>query len=157
VAVTGIAYERGGVELLAAVGPLWEQLNEHHRRGAGVFAAEYAARSYQERRIGLLAKARTAALIVDLARDPATGVYVGYCISTVSDSVGEVDSIFVATAHRGRGIGGRLLERALDWLAAAGARSIKIQVAAGNEEAFAFYRRYGFYPRYTMLKRPSSL
>jgi ribosomal protein S18 acetylase RimI-like enzyme len=155
--MNSIVYERGSVERLDAVGPLWEQLNEHHRQRAGVFAAEYAARSYRERRAGLLAKARTAQLVIDLARDPAMGACVGYCISTVRDSVGEVDSIFVTAAYRGRGIGSRLLERALDWLATAGADSIKIQVAAGNEAAFAFYQRYGFYPRYTMLMRPSSL
>lgn len=34
-----------------------------------------------------------------------------------------------------------------------GAESKIVEVAAGNEQAFGFYKRYGFLPRETLMKQ----
>jgi ribosomal protein S18 acetylase RimI-like enzyme len=100
----------------------------------------------------LLAKAAECAFRVDLAQDSASDRFVGYCVSTVDRAlVGEVESIFVDAGCRGLGIGDRLMRRALAWMDRQGAQAKKVGVAAGNEEAIAFYRRYGFLTRYIIL------
>ena len=71
-----------------------------------------------------------------------------------SEQAGAVDSLYVADAYRGRQIGYALTERSLDWLRKAGAKSIVIGVAAGNERAYNLYKRFGFYPRTMILAEP---
>lgn len=58
--------------------------------------------------------------------------------------VGHVKDIAVHPDHRGRGIGRRLLERALVVLASEGAVRVKLEVRASNDRAIALYERYGF-------------
>jgi len=153
--VIEISYQTGGSELLDTVGPLWEQLNEHHRQRAIHFSGEYARRTYAQRKAGLLEKAQKAALRADLAQDTGTGRFVAYCISTISsDGIGEIESIFVEADYRHLGIGQTLMSSALEWMKHHGTRSVQALVAEGNEEAFGFYERYDFHPRYTLLKRP---
>lgn len=149
-----IEYLAGGIELLEAAGPLWEQLNAHHRDQSPHFANEFAQRTFAHRKAELLKKAADSAFRVDLARDPATGRYVGYCISTVDPQrVGEIDSICVELDFRGLGIGDGLIQRALAWMDDQSVQSKVVAVASGNERAFPFYSRYGFFPRITILRQ----
>jgi [ribosomal protein S18]-alanine N-acetyltransferase len=60
-----------------------------------------------------------------------------------------LDELHIATIatspnHRRRGIGSQLLAAALKDAAATGARRAFLEVRAGNEEAQAMYRKFGF-------------
>jgi ribosomal protein S18 acetylase RimI-like enzyme len=78
----------------------------------------------------------------------------GNCVSAATaEGVGEIESIFVAAEFRGQGIANELMRRALDWLDAQGVHTKIIAVAVGNERAYAFYERFGFFPRLVMLKQ----
>lgn len=148
-----IEYVVGGLELLDAVGPLWEQLNEHHGRRSPHFADEFGERTFADRKTDLLEKASRSTVRVDLARATVAARFVGYCVSSVDrEHVGEVDSIYVESEYRGLGIGNVLMERTLSWMDSVGVDSKVIVVAFGNEESFAFYSRYGFFPRHTVLR-----
>jgi ribosomal protein S18 acetylase RimI-like enzyme len=50
----------------------------------------------------------------------------------------------VVAGWRGRGLGGRLLDRALDAAPGAGFRRVELEVYASNTAALALYRRRGF-------------
>lgn len=50
----------------------------------------------------------------------------------------------VDAAWRGRGVGGALVEAAVDWSRKAGAHKLTLQVWPHNEAALRLYRRYGF-------------
>lgn len=50
----------------------------------------------------------------------------------------------VVAGWRGRGLGGRLLDRALDAAPGAGFRRVELEVYASNTAAIALYRRRGF-------------
>jgi ribosomal protein S18 acetylase RimI-like enzyme len=82
---------------------------------------------------------------------------IGYCISIASDFLGEkrgeIYSIYVEPEYRGGIIGDNLMERALKWINGRGARRIVLAVGAGNEAVFAFYARFNFYPRITVLQQ----
>ena len=69
------------------------------------------------------------------------------------DPVGELESLAVATAHRGRGIGSRLLEALLADLTERGVRDVVLGVLPDNDGAIALYRRFGFRPVWTYLAR----
>ena len=146
-----IDYISGGTELLDAVGPLWEKLNAHHAAHSPHFAADYAVRTYAERKAGLLQKDGN--LYVELARDTETGHDVGYCVSLVIEATGVLESIFIEADYRGQDIGDTLMRHALAWMDGHAVSTKRVIVAAGNEEAFGFYARYGFRPCHIVLQQ----
>lgn len=134
--------------------PLWEQLNQQHANYPTPFAAEIAARSFEGRLRTLRDKAADERLRIEIASATPDGPPVAYAVATLSASgVGEVDSHFVAPEYRRRGIASALLRNALDWLRAGGAVSPRVVVFQANDEAVAFYRRFGFHPRNLELER----
>ena len=147
-----IEFISGGVELINEIQPLWEQLNRHHEVISTHFSKDFRVYKFNERKTKLLKKYAGGQLWVDLAR--FHGQAAGYLISAVTvDGVGEIESIFVAPEFRGQAIGDELMRRALQWLDEQHAHTKLIAVAVGNERAYAFYARFGFYPRVVMLKQ----
>lgn len=53
-------------------------------------------------------------------------------------------NIGVALSFQRRGLGGELLQRVVDQARADGAKRLLLEVRAANEQAIAFYRRFGF-------------
>lgn len=132
---------------------MWEKLNRHHANVSPHFKEAFRQFTFDERRERLLAKARTGKLRIDLARKCGEREYAGYCISSIdTDRQGEIESIFVEERRRGRGIGQALMQRALAWMDGKGVSQRSVAVAFGNEEAFRFYAKFGFYPRITRLR-----
>lgn len=76
------------------------------------------------------------------------GRVIGYVVADSvpnhGHSIGHVKDIAVHPDHRGRGIGRRLLDRALSVLAGGTVGWVKLEVRAGNEPAIALYRTFGF-------------
>jgi GNAT superfamily N-acetyltransferase len=58
----------------------------------------------------------------------------------------ELVSMWVAPAARGQGVGERLVERVVEWAAAAGATHVALWVTKGNDAATALYTKTGFAP-----------
>ena len=52
-----------------------------------------------------------------------------------------------------QGIGSAIVQKMLDWFGREKAKSMMVNVAVGNEDAFKFYKQWGFYPRVTALVR----
>lgn len=59
--------------------------------------------------------------------------------------------MYVDEKYRGSNIGDYFMKKSLLWMEQHGVKDIRIGVAAGNEMAFSFYARYGFYPKTTIL------
>jgi ribosomal protein S18 acetylase RimI-like enzyme len=153
---TTITYLRGGTELLDVVQPLWEQLNRHHAEISPDFAEDFHTNKFSQRKAKLLEKYANGQLRVDLAQ--SEGRAIGYLISAITpDSVGEIESIFVAAEFRGQAIGDELMRRALGWFDEQQVHTRIIAVAVGNERAYSFYARFGFYPRVVMLKHKEQI
>jgi ribosomal-protein-alanine N-acetyltransferase len=68
----------------------------------------------------------------------------GFVLARIAADEAEILSIAVDRSARGRGLGRRLLQRALQQLAARGVRSVFLEVDAANEAALALYRRMDF-------------
>jgi ribosomal protein S18 acetylase RimI-like enzyme len=69
------------------------------------------------------------------------------------DRVGEIESVSVSAAYRGRGVGTALLDEAESRLAAIGVRDMVIGVVAGNHDAERLYQRRGYVPTFLYLSR----
>ncbi len=149
-----IRYIPGDVKLLDDIKELWEALNEHHKKKSLHFKEFYNTFSFDTRKADLTKQAQKKHMQVVIAFDDEVQICAGYCISSVdNDNTGEIDSIFVLQSYRGFGIGEQLMQKGLQWMDEMGGEKIVANVAAGNEQAFGFYEKYGFYPRRTMLEQ----
>lgn len=83
-----------------------------------------------------------------LAVSPAGAIglaYLSYCWTLEHGGrVAWLEELYVAPAHRGRGIGSALLERALDVARARACRAVDLEVARERIRAARLYDRRGF-------------
>jgi len=149
-----VAYRSTGIGEIELIRPLWKQLNEYHHTKASHFKTHYERMTFEHRRLYFCKLHESGQLRVDLAMDTTTGMYVGYCVSSLSaEKTGEVESLFVDAAYRSAGIGTALVIRGLTWMDSQGAIRKRVSVGNGNEAVWAFYRKFGFYPRMTLLEQ----
>ena len=66
--------------------------------------------------------------------------------------LGAIQNLGIVPAHRGRGLGTCLLERALEGFRQAGLARVFLEVTADNEGAIRLYRRLGFRVVKTVFK-----
>jgi GNAT superfamily N-acetyltransferase len=139
------------------VRPLWEKLRAHHSPLLSGFPGAMPPFNFEPRKQEILAKAAAEKIRIELVTAPDRSD-IAYCISTVAtNGCGEIDSMFVEEAFRGHGIGSELVRRALTWLESAGATSKVVTVAHANEEALAFYKRFGFQPRMVLMQQSDQM
>ena len=144
----------GGTKLLPAVAPLWKKLTRHHAGISLFFSDQFMSMQWPERRADLREKARLGKLHIVLVRTAPKGACVGYCVGAINQKGhAEIESLFVAEKFRKQGIGSALVQKMIDWFGREKAESMMVNVAVGNEDAFGFYRQWGFYPRVTALVR----
>jgi ribosomal protein S18 acetylase RimI-like enzyme len=134
--------------------PLWLALHEHHLRISPRLAG-MPARSTDE------SWARRRAVYIESAKAPGTFVLaaeadnelVGYAFVTVSAGYSswnsgewqaQLETLSVAPAMRGKGVGERLLAAVCERLAKAGIETISLSAICANEGAHRFYERHGF-------------
>ena len=130
------------------------QLNEYHHTKASHFRTHYERMTFEDRKLHFCHLHESGQLRLDLALDTTTGMYVGYCVSSLSaDKKGEIESLSVDRAYRSAGIGTALVTRGLAWMDSCGTVRKQVFVSDGNEAAWAFYRKFGFYPRMMLLEQ----
>ena len=149
-----VGFIEGGIKLLPTVAPLWNKLTRHHAGISLFFSDQFLSMQWPERRADLLEKARHGKLHIVLAQTAPKGTCVGYCVGAINlKGHAEIESLFVAEKFRKQSIGSALVQKVLDWFEREHAKSMMVNVAVGNEDAFKFYRQWGFYPRVTALVR----
>jgi diamine N-acetyltransferase len=132
---------------ISIIKTLWEGLNAHHLSNSTHFKKHFSEFTFEKRIEGLNKRDR---LIAFVAQD--NGNNIGYCIATVDGANGEVDSLFVEAAYRGRWVGEELVSHSLKWLREQKCESVRVSIAEGNESALDFYRRFGFAERLTVMQ-----
>ena len=73
-------------------------------------------------------------------------------VRTAEDDRAEIPHLYVRKSHRGRGIGQRLVEAAMEWARGRGRKWIRAMAVIENREALEFFTRIGF-----RRARPDSL
>lgn len=146
-----VSFKEGGGELIDSIREMWYQLTLNAAAHSPYFSQHFKGRRFEDRRRELLDKAERGRLWICLAA--AGKDRVGYCVSSVGgEGVGEIDSLFVTEAFRGRGVGDELVRRAVRWMGANHARTMIVNTVYGRETVLSFYSRYGFRPKTITLE-----
>jgi diamine N-acetyltransferase len=148
--MTDICYIEVGAQDLDRIKPLWERLTKHIKLRSTYFSEWFRTRTFEQRKTELLRKAAEGKLHVNLAMDG--GQDIGYCVSSISYGIGEIDSIFVVDSYRSSGIGSELMQQALSWMENDQVERIKLAASIGNGELLPFYRSHGFFPKHILLE-----
>jgi ribosomal protein S18 acetylase RimI-like enzyme len=138
---------------LDSIKELWEKLNLHHQSRTKYFFQDYENIVFEDRKEELIKKSGKGALRIDLAIDSNSELVIGYCISSISNGKGEIDSIYVEEKFRSKGIGDNLMKNSLRWMDEEGVETREVQLLAGNDDAIQFYSHYGFHPKHILLKQ----
>ncbi len=123
------------INTIETIRPLWEALNLLHKERSTHFKDHFEAFSFDQRLEQFKDRDEVAVFIAKKNPD-----IIGYCIASVKDRTGEIDSIFMLAEYRRTGIGDRLMGKAETWLNSQAIDKIHISVAQGNESAFGFYK-----------------
>jgi diamine N-acetyltransferase len=140
----------GGPELVDRIEPLWWQLRQHHADLTTIWRTSVLDSSFETRRSQLQAKSAQEILVV-LATMGDNDI--GYCVSTIDNEVGTVNSIFVADDYRRKGVGHAMMLRTMDWFKEKTVKTIVVDIIDGNDAAQAFYATYGFHRRAVRLQK----
>lgn len=133
---------------------LWLCLNQHHIDRSPFFSDAYSRKTFDTRKKEMLLKAKGGQIRTDIAYDSEINAPIGYCVSIIhADDMGEIESLIVQKEYRGLGIGESLMERAMRWMDEHNVKRKILEVYFGNEDAFTFYERFGFYPKVTVLEQ----
>ncbi|GCD10536.1 GNAT family N-acetyltransferase [Clostridium tagluense] len=141
------------IKELELIKPLWEQLNCVHFDKSIYFKSKFEKFTFDKRIKSIYEKAQTGTIKIDMLWNSETENYVGYCLSSINDNLGEIESIYIENDYRKFGLGGKLMESSLSWFKLNGITNIQIGVVYSNEEALPFYERYGFYVGTYILRR----
>ena len=133
-----IPYDEVGV-----IKDLWDKNRLYHENSSEHFKELYRTMSFEER-IKAFSVFSEEAIKITVAKDADD--YVGYCISTIMDGKGEMQSLHVDEARRGNGIGKELVHRHLEWMKENNCEVIGVTVSQENKSTIGFYRKLGFYP-----------
>lgn len=135
---------------IVLIKPLWEKLNSIHLQDSHFFKEHFQTFTF-EKRSEKFRELRNNMLYIKIAEGPKKDI-IGYCVSPIEKSVGEIASIFVEEKYRKYGIGKQLIDNSIKWLKENNCSKILVAVAEGHESVFKFYAKFGFYPRLTYLQ-----
>lgn len=133
--------------------PLWNQLNSVHFDKSIYFKNRFETLTFDKRMQSIYKKAQQGMIKLDMLWDSGKEKYVGYCLSSIEDHVGELESIYIENEYRKFGLGAKFMKSALEWFESNEITNIQINVVYANDEALPFYERYGFYVGNYILKR----
>ncbi len=132
------------------ISSLWSELNAIHFKDSTNFKEYYQAFSFQDR-IKVFQPLNDNDLRIECIIDDL-GIYQGYCISSIRNDIGEIDSLFINSELRDQGFGKELVNNTIRWLKERACSKILVCVADGHETVFSFYEKFGFYPKMITLE-----
>lgn len=110
---------------------------------------------YWETRVREGAAGEDSVLFVAECSDAWIGLAGGYVDEEDGTQVPYLISMWVDPAHRGRGIGGLLVEQVVAWARDRAFRRLVLEVEATNASAISLYTRYGFRSTGTVQPHPT--
>jgi aminoglycoside 6'-N-acetyltransferase I len=129
------------VEVTRAHFPAWKRMRQALYSG---LTAEF-----HDEEMGWIFRSDEAACFVVLAGDAVPIGFLELSLRNIVDGclggpVGYIEGIYLEAAHRGHGLGARLVEFARQWSLERGCRDLATDAELDNREAQAFFRDAGF-------------
>jgi GNAT superfamily N-acetyltransferase len=72
---------------------------------------------------------------------------IGYCLSSIDNNIGVIESLYVVECERRRGIGKELIRRHIEWLEEKGSKTIEVTTVYGNDDSIDFYKNVNIFPK----------
>jgi hypothetical protein len=88
-----ISYFTGNETLIDDIEELWIQLNQVHFEKSLDFKYRYKDFTFRQRKQSFFSRAGKGELFIVIAYDRDKKI--GYCVSSIVDNIGEIDSIYV--------------------------------------------------------------
>ncbi len=126
---------------------LWEKNRQYHESTSKYFMESYRYISFEDR-IKVFEN-KTIKITVAKSHDGC----IGYCISTIIDGQGEIESLHVDEHNRGKGIGKKLVINHMEWFKENNCRVIGVTVSQENESTIGFYKKLGFFPNTLYMQK----
>ncbi|MBB3698146.1 GNAT family N-acetyltransferase [Flammeovirga yaeyamensis] len=133
------------------IAPLWKKLYAYHHTMRHHTVHEPTDADWNRRKTKLRDKACDMIVLIAVSENQPVG-YLVASLQKLEPTCGEVDSLFVREDLRSDGIGGALLEEALNWFNYKGVIRKKLAVGIENERVLRFYERYGFKAKRVILE-----
>ncbi|ANQ51118.1 GNAT family N-acetyltransferase [Flammeovirga sp. MY04] len=133
------------------IAPLWKKLYAYHHAMRHHTDHEPTDADWNRRKTKLRDKACDMIVFIAVSENQTVG-YLVASLQKLEPTCGEVDSLFVREDLRSDGIGGALLEEALNWFNYKGVIRKKLAVGVENERVLRFYERYGFKAKRVILE-----
>lgn len=131
---------------------LWEKNRKYHENSSEHFKELYQFISFDDRiKVFSVFNEETMKITVAKKNDE----YIGYCISTITEGKGELESLHVNETNRGSGIGKQLVIKHLEWMNKKNCKAIGVTVSQENESSIGFYKELGFYPNTLYMQHKS--
>lgn len=120
---------------------LWEKNREFHINISSSFHFLYRDIVFEDR-MKPFENMNQDNLKITIAQE--NDIVIGYCLSTINNYEGQMNTIHVQEEARGRGIGQKLMERHLKWMKEKECQNISLHVSYENQNTIAFYEGFGF-------------
>jgi ribosomal protein S18 acetylase RimI-like enzyme len=136
---------------IAAIIPLFEELDEHHRLSLpALFRKPAGARREQSWLDWLFAGPDQAILLAEGPEIVGLVVLIARSVGAISVRDArrfvEIDQLVVSGAARRRGVGRSLIDASKSWGRARGISNLEVSAWSANTETIEFYRKVGFHP-----------
>lgn len=130
---------------------LWEKNRQYHEDTSEYFSEAYESISFDEKIKGF-GGFHEDMLKITIAQENEE--YIGYCISTIVEGRGELQSIHVDETKRGLGSGKKLAFEHIQWMKENNCKVIGVTVSQENQSTINFYKSLGFYPNTMYMQQP---
>lgn len=132
------------ISAISEIKDLWTELNKLHIEKSVNFKSKYDSFKFEERFDPLLHDNSHSKFNFDVLFDNKEMKNIGYCLSSITEDSGEVQSLFVLNEYRRMGLGDKLFNSAMDFFEDNNIEKIFIKVVYNNEKALGFYKKHGF-------------
>jgi ribosomal protein S18 acetylase RimI-like enzyme len=135
------------IENIHIIEKLWIKNSEFHRSNSEYFNTPLEEGIFNKR-ISSWKKAGNLKITISSTENHI----VGYCISTITNKNGSIESLYVDTDFRRRGIAANLAKSHLKWFNDFGCEKSTVTTVYKNADALGFYKSIGLFPKTITLE-----
>ncbi|WP_283408979.1 GNAT family N-acetyltransferase [Anoxynatronum buryatiense] len=122
---------------------VWERNRQFHEEMSRFFGHYYTSLVFEERMKPFSGFGENR-IKITIAEEEEEKSVIGYCLSTIDNHEGQMQTLHVLEDFRGNDIGKELMRRHLEWFETKGCTEISLVVSNENEKAIRFYENHGF-------------
>lgn len=129
---------------------LWNKLHNYHMEISERYRSHHSKFTFNDRKQYIL---KSPKLLILTAEDSESNKKIGFCVSTINDNRGEVESLYIDTNYRKMNIGKTFIEMSENWFKKSSVKKYIIGCVYENEKGIEFYKRIGLSPKSVIFQK----